>query len=236
MIIGVPKESFPGEQRVALVPAILPSLSKAGCGVLVESGAGEAAFYPDAAYLEKGARIVASRAEVFASADAVFQVLAHGANDKTGRADLPLLKRNQVLIGFFRPLGSPETVQEVAAAGVAGFAVEFMPRITRAQSMDALSSMATVDMEDSASMFWARVIRGMSSTAKAVAPVAAISLTVSGDPRGRRKAIRTWSRRRRGRSARPVLSLAPWPRTWKTASAEANTSAREAAIRAPFST
>jgi NAD(P) transhydrogenase subunit alpha len=143
MIIGVPKESFPGEQRVALVPAVLPSLVKAGCEVLVEAGAGAAAFYPDEAYAEKGARIVATRAEVFALSDAVFQVLAHGANDKTGRADLLLLRRNQVLIGFLRPLGSPETVQEIAATGAVAFAVEFMPRITRAQSMDALSSMAT---------------------------------------------------------------------------------------------
>ena len=143
MIIGVPKEGFPGEQRIALVPAVLPGLAKAGCEVLVEAGAGQAAFYPDAAYAEKGARIVASRAEVFASADAVFQVLAHGANDKTGRVDLPLLRRGQVLIGFLRPLGSPETVQEIAVTGAIAFAVEFMPRITRAQSMDALSSMAT---------------------------------------------------------------------------------------------
>jgi len=143
MIIGVPKESFPGEQRVALVPAVLPSLVKAGCEVLVEAGAGQAAFYPDAAYAEKGARIAAGRAEVFASTDAVLQVLAYGANDRTGRADLPLIRRGQVLIGFLRPLGSPETVQEIAATGSVAFAVEFMPRITRAQSMDALSSMAT---------------------------------------------------------------------------------------------
>ena len=130
MIIGVPKESFPGEQRVALVPAVLPSLVNAGCKLVVEAGAGESALYSDAAYVEKGARIVSSRAEVFASADAVFQVLAHGANDKTGRADLPLLRRDQVLIDFFRPLGSPETVQETANTGAMGFAVEFMPRIT----------------------------------------------------------------------------------------------------------
>src|SRR5512134_1014431 len=138
MLIGVPKEIFPGEQRVALVPAVLPSLSKAGCEVLMESGAGQAAFHPDIAYVEKGARIVASRAELFASADVVIQVLCHGANDKTGRADLPLLRQGQLLIGFFRPLGSPETVQEIAATGVTAFAVELMPRITRAQNMDAL--------------------------------------------------------------------------------------------------
>ncbi|MBI4572291.1 MAG: Re/Si-specific NAD(P)(+) transhydrogenase subunit alpha [candidate division NC10 bacterium] len=144
MIIGIPKESFPGEQRVALVPAVLPSLAKAGCEALVEAGAGAAAFWPDAAYVEKGGRIAASRAELFASAEAVFQVLAHGANDRTGRADLPLLRRGQVLIGFLRPLASPETVLEIAATGAVAFAVELMPRITRAQSMDALSSMATV--------------------------------------------------------------------------------------------
>jgi len=144
MIIGIPKESFPGEQRVALVPAVLPSLAKAGCEALVEAGAGAAAFCPDAAYVEKGGRIAASRADLFASAETVFQVLAHGANDRTGRADLPLLRRGQVLIGFLRPLASPETVLEIAATGAVAFAVELMPRITRAQSMDALSSMATV--------------------------------------------------------------------------------------------
>ncbi|MBI4610161.1 MAG: Re/Si-specific NAD(P)(+) transhydrogenase subunit alpha [Candidatus Rokubacteria bacterium] len=144
MIIGVPKESFPGERRVALAPAVLPALAKAGCGVLIEAGAGSAAGYPDALYAEKGARVGASRAEVFAFADAVFQVLAHGANDKTGRADLPLFRRDQVLIGFLRPLASPATVQEIAETGAIAFAVELLPRITRAQSMDALTSMATV--------------------------------------------------------------------------------------------
>lgn len=144
MIVGVPKEIFPGEQRVALVPSILPSLTKAGCEVLVEEGAGGAAFYADAAYVQKGARITASRAELFATADAVFQVLAHGANDKTGHEDLPLLRPQQILLAFFRPLGSPATVQDVAATGATAFAIELMPRITRAQNMDALSSMATV--------------------------------------------------------------------------------------------
>lgn len=144
MIIGVPKETFPGERRVALVPAVIPTLAKAKCEVLVESGAGDAAFYADAAYVEKGARIAASRAEVFASAGAVFQVLGHGANDKTGRADLPLLRRDQVLIAFLRPLGDPRSVSEIAATGATAFAVELMPRITRAQNMDALSSMSTV--------------------------------------------------------------------------------------------
>jgi len=143
MIIGVPKESFPGERRVALVPSSIANLTKAKCEVVVETGAGIAAGYPDAAYAEKGAKIAASRAEVFGAADIVFQVLCHGANDQTGREDLPLMRSGQVLIGFVRPLGSPQTVHEIAEKGVIAFAVELMPRITRSQSMDALSAMAT---------------------------------------------------------------------------------------------
>lgn len=144
MIVGVVKESYPGERRVALVPSVLPPLGKSGCTVLVEAGAGAAAGYPDALYVEKGAQIAATRAQVFASAEAVVQVLCYGANDRTGRDDLPLLRRDQVLMGFLRPLASPQSVKEIASAGVTAFAVELMPRITRAQSMDALSAMATV--------------------------------------------------------------------------------------------
>ncbi len=144
MIIGVPKESFPGERRVALVPASIPPLLKAGCKVVIEAGAGIEADYPDAAYGEKGAKLVSTRAELFSEADIVIQVLCHGANDRTGRADLPLLRPGQVLIGFLRPLGSPNTVREIAATGAVALAVELMPRITRSQPMDALSAMATV--------------------------------------------------------------------------------------------
>jgi NAD(P) transhydrogenase subunit alpha len=144
MVIGVPKESFPGERRVALVPGAIPNLTKAGFEVIVEAGAGLSAGYPDADYVGKGAKIVAERAEVFRAADVVVQVLCHGSNDRTGAADLPLLRSGQILVGFLRPLGSPETVQQVAATGVTAFSVEMMPRTTRAQSMDALSSMATV--------------------------------------------------------------------------------------------
>ncbi len=144
MLVGVVKETFPGERRVALVPSVVPALVKAGCQVVVEAGAGAGAGYPDALYAEQGARIASSRAEVFAQADAVIQVLGYGANTTAGRADLPLLRRGQVVIGFLDPLGSPAAVQELAATGAAAFAAELMPRITRAQSMDALSAMATV--------------------------------------------------------------------------------------------
>ena len=144
MIVGIPKESFPGERRVALAPAVIPRLVKVGYEVVVEAGAGAAAGYPDAEYTGKGGKILAQRAEVFKAADVVIQVLCYGSNDVTGKADLPLLRAGQVLIGFLRPLGSVETVQEIAATGVASFSIELMPRSTRAQSMDALSSMATI--------------------------------------------------------------------------------------------
>src|SRR6201984_785501 len=144
MIVGVPRETYPGEKRVALVPAVLANLAKAGLQVLVQAGAGAAAGYPDTEYSDKGAKIAASRTEVFSQAEIVTQVLCDGANDKTGHADLPLLRRGQILVGFLRPLGSLQILQEVAATGVSSFAVELMPRTTRAQSMDALSSMATM--------------------------------------------------------------------------------------------
>jgi NAD(P) transhydrogenase subunit alpha len=117
---------------------------KAGLEVLIEAGAGEQAGYPDKFYVEKGAKIARDRAAVFASADVVVQVLCYGSNDVTGQADLPLLRRGQVLIGFLRPLGSAEVLQQIANTGVTSFAVELVPRITRAQSMDALSSMGTI--------------------------------------------------------------------------------------------
>jgi len=144
MIVGVPKESFPGERRVALVPSVIPSLAKAGLEVVIEAGAGYGASYPDAEYAAKGAKILAERAEVFRTADVIVQVLGIGSNDQTGEADLPLLRRDQVVVGFLRPLGRVETLQELASAGVTSFAVELMPRTTRAQSMDALSSMGTI--------------------------------------------------------------------------------------------
>ena len=144
MIVGVPKESYPGERRVALVPVVIPNLAKAGLEVIIEAGAGAQAGYPDSLYVEKGAKIVPDRAAVFSAAEVIVQVLCYGSNDSTGEADLPLYRRGQALIGFLRPFGSVEVAQQIAHAGVTSFAVELMPRTTRAQSMDALSSMATI--------------------------------------------------------------------------------------------
>jgi len=143
MIVGVPKETFPGERRVALVPTALRPLIKAGLEVIVESGAGVDAGYPDSAYTDKGAKIASSRDEVF-GADIVVQVRGYGANPEEGKADVQLLRSGQIVIGTFEPLTSIPAAKEVAAKGVTLFAMELIPRITRAQSMDVLSSMATI--------------------------------------------------------------------------------------------
>jgi NAD(P) transhydrogenase subunit alpha len=144
MILGVPKESFPGERRVALIPAGIPMLTKAGLEVVVEAGAGIEAGFPDEAYREKGAALAATRREVFEKADIVLQVRLLGANLVAGREDLPLIRAGQVLIGLAEPLAEPEAFKELAAKKVTVFSLELLPRITRAQSMDVLSSMATI--------------------------------------------------------------------------------------------
>jgi NAD(P) transhydrogenase subunit alpha len=129
---------------VAVVPSSIPTLAKGGLEVIVEAGAGAQAGYPDAEYVAKGGKIIPERRDVFAAADIVVQVLSYGSNDKTGQADVPLFHSGQVLIGFLRPLGGLEPLQEIAAKGVTSFSVELIPRSTRAQSMDALSSMGTI--------------------------------------------------------------------------------------------
>ena len=136
MIVGVPKETGPGERRVALVPLALADLLKAKLEVVVEAGAGTAAGFPDAAYEAKGARI-AKGAEEPGAADLVLRV-------RLQPEDSSRLRKGQVVVGFMDPLGSPEAMRTLAGTGVTAFAVELIPRITRAQSMDALSSMATI--------------------------------------------------------------------------------------------
>jgi NAD(P) transhydrogenase subunit alpha len=144
MIAGIVKETFPEERRVALTPHVLPQLAKAGVEVVLESGAGDAAGFPDAAFTEKGAKVVGSRAEVFQTADVLLQVRGYGANPERGGEDLQLLREGQALIAAFEPLTAAEEVKAVADKGVTLFALELVPRITRAQSMDILSSMATI--------------------------------------------------------------------------------------------
>ena len=142
MTLGVPKETFPGERRVAIVPAIVAGLRKLGVDVLIERGAGEAAGFTDAAYVEQHAT-VGSRDDIFQS-DIVAMVRTPGANPDHGAADVARLRSDQLVIGFAEPLTAAEANRAVAARGAMLLAMELVPRITRAQSMDALSSMATI--------------------------------------------------------------------------------------------
>lgn len=144
MIIGVPRETYPGERRVAVVPAVVSPLAKIGAEVLIEKDAGTLAGFADATYLAQGASVAADRAEVFAKADLLAQVRGLGANPEVGRQDLGLMRPGQVVLGFLDPLGTPDAARELAEKGATAFALELLPRISRAQSMDALSAMATV--------------------------------------------------------------------------------------------
>lgn len=144
MIVGVPKETYPGEQRVALIPATLPSLKKEGMEVQIEAGAGVASGYPDDAYTEKGGTIVSSRSQLFEAAHIIVQVRMLGANPEQGKTDLPLMQPDQIIVGMADALANPHGIRELTTRRVRAFAMELMPRITRAQSMDVLSSMGTV--------------------------------------------------------------------------------------------
>ena len=143
MIVGVAKETYPGECRVALVPSIVPQLTKAGVEIVIETGAGQTAGFEDLAYQEKGARIVPSRADAFAG-DVVLQVRSFGANPTVGQSDLQYMHEGMVMVGMCDPLGNPSAIREIAKRHAAMLSLELIPRITRAQSMDVLSSMATI--------------------------------------------------------------------------------------------
>jgi proton-translocating NAD(P)+ transhydrogenase subunit alpha len=140
MIAGVLKETSPGERRVAVVPSAFPLLVKAGVEVVIESGAGAAAGFPDGAFKDKGARIAGSRPEVLEAARVLLQVrpLAGAESGIQG------MDSRHVLVGLLDPLGAPAGIQTLAARGVTAFALELIPRITRAQAMDVLSSSATI--------------------------------------------------------------------------------------------
>jgi len=142
-ILGTPRETFPGERRVAITPRQCETLRKSNIEVLIESGAGTEAGYPDDAYTARGARL-ADRQTVFREAQIVAQVRSLGANPEEGRSDLALLRRGQVVAGFGEPLTAARECSDLADSGISFFAMELMPRITRAQSMDALSAMATI--------------------------------------------------------------------------------------------
>ena len=144
MIAGVPHETAPGELRVALTPESAAALIESGTAVSVQAGAGRAAGYSDDEFSHRGAEVVSTRKDIFERADIILQVRTAAANPDSGAADVALLRQHQTVIGFADPLDGRQQLQEIAAAGVSLFAMELMPRITRAQSMDALSSMATI--------------------------------------------------------------------------------------------
>jgi NAD(P) transhydrogenase subunit alpha len=136
--VGVARERSPGERRVALVPEAVGRIGEQGFEVLVETGAGAGASFSDAAYVERGATIVEGFAQLAATADAVLKVQKPSADERDA------LREGTVLIGLLQPLTDPEGIERLEARGVIAFAMESIPRITRAQPMDALSSQSTV--------------------------------------------------------------------------------------------
>jgi H+-translocating NAD(P) transhydrogenase subunit alpha len=148
--VGVPRETAAGERRVALVPDAAGRLVSAGFDVLVERGAGEAAHFEDDVYAEAGARVVA---DAYADADVIVKVQKPDADEVTR------LREGSVLIAFLEPLTEPDTIRQLSERGVTAFAMESIPRITRAQSMDALSSQSTVSGYKAALLAAARLPR-----------------------------------------------------------------------------
>ena len=144
LTVGIPREADPAERRVAIVPATVPALQKLGADVVVQSGAGTESGFTDEAYRERDAKIIESRDELFQQADVILQVRCLGACGETGSEDLSRMRSGQVVIGSCDPLTFPDAVRDLAEKGATGFSLELVPRITRAQSMDVLSSMATI--------------------------------------------------------------------------------------------
>jgi NAD(P) transhydrogenase subunit alpha len=144
MVIGFAKETFMGEKRVALVPSSVSNLQKVGFEIVIESGAGVLAGFADSSYESKGVKILGGRAEVFSKADAIVMVRGLGANPDAGKKDIDLMHDGQIIIGLLGPWNARSEIDELCKNGVTAFALELLPRITRAQSMDVLSSMATV--------------------------------------------------------------------------------------------
>ena len=144
MKVGVPKEIVVGENRVALVPDAVGLLRKAGLQILFESGAGEGAFFPDRAYEAAGATIVSDPVALFTEADAVLKVQAPVLNPVLGKHEVELMREGTVLISFLQPHSHPDLVNRLVERKITSFSMDLIPRIARAQKMDALSSQSTV--------------------------------------------------------------------------------------------
>ncbi len=143
MTIGVVRETAPGETRVALVPGDVPALITAAGAVSIEAGAGLHAGYPDDEYAAKGATI-SDRSGVLGTADCLLTVRSAAANGGTGVEDVRAMKRGAALVGFLEPYAPHPSFAAIAESGLRAFSMERIPRITRAQSMDALSSQANL--------------------------------------------------------------------------------------------
>lgn len=138
MKIGVVKEIEFSERRVALIPDVVARLTKQGLEIWVESGAGDLSFFPDTAYVEAGAKIIADKSDLVSGIDILLKVGA------PREEEVNLLKSGQIVISFLNPLGRPELIRQLANQGVTAFSMEMIPRSSRAQSMDALSSQASI--------------------------------------------------------------------------------------------
>jgi H+-translocating NAD(P) transhydrogenase subunit alpha len=144
MNIGIPKETRPGETRVALIPSLLPALLREKHEVILESGAGVASGFADDLYVKAGARVVKTAAAVYKEADIIIKVQPPAAVGARGTKELDMLRDGSTYIGYMAPLANADVVKAFAKKKITAFAMEYVPRITRAQSMDALSSMATI--------------------------------------------------------------------------------------------
>jgi H+-translocating NAD(P) transhydrogenase subunit alpha len=143
MNLAILKETYPGEKRVSIIPQMVPAFKKMGLTILVESKAGEKSFFTDKDYENAGATVISLRKDILSRADIVAYVRAPGA-DKNNLSDLEYLKKDAIIVGHTDPLAAPEIAKKIAEHGITSFSLELIPRITRAQSMDVLSSMATI--------------------------------------------------------------------------------------------
>ncbi len=144
MKIGIPKEIAAGETRVAVIPGMLNVLTKMGNEVFVQAGAGELASFSDEHYIQSGAKIVKNAAELFSHIDILLKVQPPQIDPTTGKNEIELLHDGTTVVGFQSPLSFHDNINLMKNKKITAFAMEFIPRITRAQSMDALSSMATI--------------------------------------------------------------------------------------------